>query len=280
MNGIDEMKIRSDFISNSSSCSFVISVKHNDSYSLNDFIDHIANACVEFHDNEDDKTIKYVVETNKNNMLNHLTSSELLFIGNVKIGSKTNTIIKDSNPCLFNAMSLSISDPDFTKYSKKKVISHTPESIVIECPIEVNGFSILSSDMSNITNYEYKKSIHDEMNDIKCNIAKSIVDFAKQYRFESKLNKSKNTNTHSWSYFISKRTLWNTHALLDAGYEMSGISDLGLYERKLDDGYSIYVIQQNHGGDGIDDDAVYALGNTIAPFKDHEKYEVLNSEIW
>ena len=273
------MKTRNDFVSNSSSCSFVISVEHSDSYSINDFIDDIAKSCVEFHTNEDDATIQYVVESNKNNLTRHLMSSELLFLGNVKIGSKINTILKADNPCLFSAMSISVSDPEFTKYSRKTIVSHTPESIVLDCPIETAGFSVPSSKMQMITNYDYSKAIDDEIDSIKCDVAKSIVDFAKQCKTKPNICDENGISIKSCLYFISKRTIWNTYALLHAGYELSMIDDLRLYERKLNDGYSIYAIHQNHGGDGMDNGTVYALGNTIAPFKDHTKYEVLNSEI-
>ena len=85
-------------------------------------------------------------------------------------------------------------------------------------------------------------------------------------------------NTHT--YFISKRTIWNTRALLESKAKLAfdKWEDLDALEKRLDEGQRLFVIHQNQGGDGWDSDAVYALGGWGAKFGDKASVEVLYSE--
>ena len=86
------MKTRIDFVSNSSSCSFLIATKFDSSHTFDSFVKSVVEQSNEtdnsFYDHDENK--QYMVQNAECNELNlryHLKSSELLFVGTLHIGN-------------------------------------------------------------------------------------------------------------------------------------------------------------------------------------------------
>ena len=101
--------------------------------------------------------------------------------------------------------------------------------------------------------------------DYKCDIEKQknaaieIVKFAKNYSDHKADYKSRyNSNT----YFISRSTIWNTRALIAAGYEveLEKWMDLDKLDKMLQNGDKLVNIRVNNGGDGVAEDALFTFG--------------------
>ena len=67
-----------------------------------------------------------------------------------------------------------------------------------------------------------------------------------------------NSNT----YFISRSTIWNTRALIAAGYEveLEKWMDLDKLDKMLQNDDKIFNIRVNNGGDGVAEDALFTFG--------------------
>ena len=89
--------------------------------------------------------------------------------------------------------------------------------------------------------------------------AKAIFDFAKNY---SDAKTDYKCRSDSSTYFISRNTIWNTRALIAAGYnvELDDWMDLDKLDKMLQDGDQIFGIRINNGGDGVDEDALFTFG--------------------
>ena len=90
------MKTRNDFVSNSSSCSFVVAIPSEDKYKFKDFVNDIV---IDFASDKDVKSemsneaIDNLNTFNARNLDYHLNSSELLFLGTLKVNNKQYTIV-------------------------------------------------------------------------------------------------------------------------------------------------------------------------------------------
>ena len=79
------MKIRSDYVSNSSSSSFVVVLPKD--YNQDDFIDDVVRACSDDKDGDyDDEFVEKLNKFNRRNLDFCMNSYELLFIGELEVG--------------------------------------------------------------------------------------------------------------------------------------------------------------------------------------------------
>ena len=247
------MKTRIDFVSNSSSCSFIIAIGKN--FTLNDFIKETCDGCLK-HCDEDDNDLFVISQNEYNNaVLNyHLRASELLYLGGLKIGNIKTTVSKDDE--YFSYLKDNISKQ---LLYDERVIENTDDYVVIETDDVVYGMAIPKRYVEYVTmeyhwNDDYKCDIEKQKN-----AAIEIVKFAKNYSDHKADYKSRyNSNT----YFISRSTIWNTRALIAAGYEveLEKWMDLGKLDKMLQNDDKIFNIRVNNGGDGVAEDALFTFG--------------------
>ena len=247
------MKTRIDFVSNSSSCSFIIAIGKN--FTLNDFIKETCDGCLK-HCDEDDNDLFVISQNEYNNaVLNyHLRASELLYLGGLKIGNIKTTVSKDDE--YFSYLKDNISKQ---LLYDERVIENTDDYVVIETDDVVYGMAIPKRYVEYVTmeyhwNDDYKCDIEKQKN-----AAIEIVKFAKNYSDHKADYKSRyNSNT----YFISRSTIWNTRALIAAGYEveLEKWMDLDKLDKMLQNGDKLVNIRVNNGGDGVAEDALFTFG--------------------
>lgn len=205
----------------------------------------------------------------------HLRASELLYLGGLSIGPVQNVFTKDDE-------SFSLVKEDLSAMGlspAERLIESTDEKIVIEHDEVIYGMAVPAHKIDRIT-MEYHWN-----DDYSCDIekqkkaAKEILDFAKNY---SGANVDYNCRYDSHTYFISRNTIWNTRALIAAGYsvELEKWMDLDKLDKMLQAGDQIFRVHINNGGDGVDDDALYTFGGWDGEdiFEDMNGAEVLDGE--
>ena len=267
------MKTRIDFVSNSSSCSFIIAIGKN--FTLNDFIKETCDGCLK-HCDEDDNDLFVISQNEFNNaVLNyHLRASELLYLGGLKIGNIKTTVSKDDE--YFSYLKDNISKQQLYD---ERVVENTDDYVVIETDDVVYGMAIPKRYVEYVTmeyhwNDNYKCDIKKQKN-----AAIEIVKFAKNYSDHKADYKSRyNSNTD----FISRSTIWNTRALIAAGYEveLEKWMDLDKLDKMLQNDDKIFNIRVNNGGDGVSEDALFTFGGWDGEdvFENMSGVEVLSVE--
>lgn len=288
------MKTRIDFVSNSSSCSFVVAIQSEDKYKFSDFVKDVVADCAKAEEDEDKEWIGKLNAFNARNLDYHLNSSELLFLGALKLADDKYTVKRPSpnDNCLdasldvvdyeykldmFTRLQKNVVKPDFGKHTGEKLIEATDDSITISYPAYVGGIAVDSTDMSNIT-LHYSWSGKESTSEDRKRTADNIMRIMKTIKNSEDSNLYYFVNTHT--YFISKNTIWNTRALLENGAELTFDEWMNLdeLEKRLDEGQRLFVIRQNNGGDGWENDAVYALGGWDCKFGEQANVEILYSE--
>lgn len=287
------MKTRTDFVSNSSSCSFVIAIPNEEKYKIADFIKDVVADCATSPDDEDPEFVEKLNAFNTRNLDYHLNSSELLYLGTLKLDDRNYTVNRPNKDDkdyegdessyaydlnMFNRLQKDIKKPNFGKDTGEKLVEATDDAITVSYPVYASSVAVPSMDMHDITLHytwndnenstpEEKKRAYDSI----MRIMKTIKD-----PNDSEIYHFVNTKT----YFISKNTIWNTRALLENGAELTfdKWEKLDELEKRLDEGQRLFVIRQNNGGDGWDNDAVYALGGWDCKFGEKAEVEVIYSE--
>lgn len=250
------MKTRTDFVSNSSSCSFIIST--NNGFKLDEFIKELCKGCIK-HTDEDNswQSINEQYELNAAILNYHLRTSELLYLGNLDIGPVQITWKKEDNDVYFLKLKEQIRKGSISK--DERVIENLDDRIVIEYNDYINGMAISTFKIDFIT-YEFHWS-NDYSVDIEKQkkVAESIYKFSKNYSDSNTDYKCRIDNN---IYFISRKTIWNTRALIAAGYnlKLEDWMDLDKFEDMLLNGKKIFGIRINNGGDGVDADSIYSYG--------------------
>ena len=268
------MKTRIDFVSNSSSCSFIVAIGKN--FPLNDFIKEACDGCIK-HANENNADWFVSQQNEFNNVvLNyHLRASELVYLGGLSVKSIPSVVTKDDE--YFSYLKNDIAKQEILP--NVHVIENTDEKIVLENDEIIYGMAIPKHDINYIT-MEYHLN-----NDYSCDIekqkkaAKEIFEFAKNYS-DSKTDYK--CRYDSRTYFISRNTIWNTRALIAAGYnvELEKWMNLDKLDKMLQAGDQIFRIRVNNGGDGVDEDALFTFGGWGGEdvFENMGDVEILNGE--
>lgn len=268
------MKTRIDFVSNSSSCSFIIAIGKN--FLLNDFIKETCDGCLKHADDYDDALFLTKQNEFNNAVLNyHLRASELLYLGGLKIGNVKTTVTKDDE--YFSYLKDDISKQQLP--DDERVVENADDHVVIETDDVVYGMAIPKHYVDYVTmeyhwNDDYKCDIEKQKN-----AAMKIVKFAQNY---SNFKADYKCLYDSSTYFISRTTIWNTRALIAAGYEveLEKWMDLDKLDKMLQNGDRLFNIHVNNGGDGVDEDALYTFGGWDGEdiFENMSGVEVLGGE--
>lgn len=243
------MKIRIDFVSNSSSCSFILSAPGG---YLNRVVGAIADGCLA-HADEDEKGpfMGKQDEFNRAVMAYHWRASECLFLGTMTAGYRRVKYEKGDNA--FDAVAKDLSAQQICSGSGEKLVSRTDDAVEIDWPEYVSCPVVPTHDMDYLTGvYMFKDDEYD--NTSKYGRAAEGI--------RKLLAESRGRLRESAMYFISRRTIWNTRALLASGAELSldGWMDLDALDEKLKNGGALLALKINQGGDGVDDDSVYSFG--------------------
>lgn len=270
------MKTRIDFVSNSSSCSFVIALDKN--AKLDEFIEEACKGCLKHVSDDDSKIfVEQQNEFNKAVLDYHLRASELLYLGCLCIGKVRDIYMKEDDEELFKNMKAVISD----NTCGERLIENTDDKIVIERIEEIDRIAISKCKMEYVTNAWHWDDDYSYDLEMQKKAAKNIVEFAKNYSDSRSDYKSRQ---NSKTYVISRNTVWNTQALIAAGYKvvLDDWMDLGKFDKMLQDGQKLVVVHVNNGGDGVDEDALYSFGGWDGEdvFDSMPKIEIIDSETW
>ena len=271
------MKVRSDFVSNSSSCSFVVAIPKD--YSLDRFIEDVVNDTIASRSDESDDIVDMVKKSNKRNLDYHLNSTELLFLGSLRIDDKVRIFKNEENEdgySSYKEMADYINDPWLNQHPEEK------DFIVEKCNDMEMTVRFMQFD-SNITvstdaveyqigRYPFKDEYS---NSDRINIAKTI------YKYVSLLN---NEDMHSYLCYnnsrlfkVTKNTILNTRDLIFAGYtvKLSKWEDLDKLEARIDNGEKLFGIELANGGDGMSNIKIYGLGGWDAKIGNNHAIEFL-----
>lgn len=269
------MKTRDDFVSNSSSCSFVIAV--GDGFPLKSFISEACKNCLKHSDSDDD-----TVFLAKQNELNaavldfHLRASELMYLGSLKLSKVRSCVTKDDKT--FAYMKKDLAERPLTL--DERLIENSDERIVIEYDEFIDGMAIPAHYISYVTGEDHWNDNYACDLERQKTTADEIVKFAKNYS-DSKTDYK--CRYDSSTCFISRSTIWNTRALIAAGHEvvLDKWMDLDKLESMLKDGTRLFKIRVNNGGDGVDEDVLFTFGGWDGEdvFSSMSGIEVLDSEI-
>ena len=220
------MKIRNDFVSNSSSCSFVIALSAG--FSLNDFVEKTARGCLRHAEPNEVEFSQKQDEFNRAVLNYHLRASELLFLGSLRVDGITRKIDMQNDP---------------TEFTDR-----------------IDEIAIKSGEMPYITqNYHFGSDYSaDPMK--QAIAAAKIAKFAGYYSDYADIDYRARSNSDT--YFISLNTIWNTRALIASGKDvvLDKWMDLDKLECMLKDGMKIFKVHVNNGGDGVAEDALYTFG--------------------
>ena len=251
------MKTRNDFVSNSSSCSFVIVLPAG--FSLNNFVEQTAIGCLRHAEPNEVEFSQKQDELNRAVLNYHLRASELLFLGSLRVDDITRRINRQDDPAEFDRVKTMIAAGHFC-WDDSEVVSSDENVIILKFIDRVGEIAIKSSEMSYITgNYHWRSDYSTDPGQQK-DAAKKIMEFTKLYSDHSHIDYKARSNSDT--YFISRDTIWNTRALMAAGKDvvLDKWMDLDKLEDMLKDGTKIFKIHVNNGGDGVAEDALYTFG--------------------
>lgn len=275
------MKVRSDFVSNSSSTSFIVAIDKK--YNLYSFCKDIAKKSVSQNRKDRDPKLRKLNEVNLAYSLLHY---ELLFLGSYLCEITENVVRKDELPktlkngyCFnedyWNRIVNDIegwkrvkdhpSDPEyyFYKMYDKSWLDESVNTLHVVRKYFVGALGIAIED-----NYELRHdSWFEEL------VEKGKADEHQLQVYEERANErlkaikeiclkyhqDYESVDFSHSYQITMDTIKNTRAMLKAGLEMEfeDWEDIESLEARLKKGEKIFMIRANNSGDGYLRDGIY-----------------------
>ena len=266
------MKIRADYVSNSSSSSYVIALpKGHDMY---DFINKAVKACSDFRDDDtyDDDYIREL------NLFNHrqldfcMNSYELLFIGELSVGWLPGTIDGERQVKEF-VQTVNHMKNENSKYTPR--ILEKNESHLEYQDLDTAEYVTISNDAMQWHVRPYKwKDVSDE------EYRRRVVDAIT--KIVSRDNRD-NPFFHDDSMGICEVTMnsiLNTQDLIAEGKEIelpNWCQDLEAMKKRIEGGDRIFCIEMNQGGDGQNMGALYALNGWDSDFNRYADVEVLGT---
>ena len=263
------MKIRSDYVSNSSSSSFVVVLPKD--YDFKKFTKDVAKSCV-FNPDWDGYTkddIARIKEQNRRNLDYCLNTHELLFLGSFCHEYRRNTIKGKKNVAEF------LKSCDYLKEHcpemfHDKIVSRDENKVVVDMASIASGHTIPYDYMHMVR--QFQMSNENDKKHYK-DVVDAIVKEISGYRWYE---------TNSGLYEITMNTIFNTEALLAERPDDIKLdkwcSDLKRLKKMLAAGDRIFGIDMHQSGDGESSTAIYALSGWDSDAFKYADVQILDSE--
>ena len=269
------MKIRSDYVSNSSSSSFIVVLPKD--YEMDKFITDVVHACSDEDDytysTDEEKAVwkKRVDAFNRRNLDYCMNTYKLLYLGSLIVG-ETEGVVEGKREC-----------EEFRKCTKDmppeelKIVSESKDRIVYSEPNVYCGVTVTNRVME----YSIRMPAWDERDD---------EEKSRKSRVKSILECVNDSRNHSFFfhgdssaiYEITLDTINNTEDLIAEGHEVvldDWCKDLPALKKRIENGDRIFGIEMCQGGDGMNSTSIYALNGWDSDFNKYSDVEVLYSEV-
>lgn len=265
------MKARVDFVSNSSSSSFVVACKKE---FLKDIAKDLARACVNKKDKYYDKEL-----SKKNQCILDfcLKTFQLAFLGELLLETKEKTYSLDYFKKIYKKMQATHAEEEWKRYKSQLDRIKTGKEIDfwIKKEYDLDEYDAMTDTAkhfekiyakniivsngimeSSFNRYHYADG-PDSEETIRERVER-IVAFAKD-KVKRDLHEVEDCFEMVYIYQITKDTIDNTRNLIAQGYrvELEDWEDLDKLDAKLDSGESIFYVKIGHSGDGYGDFYIY-----------------------
>ena len=269
------MKTRIDFVSNSSSSSFVVACKKE---FLKDIAKDLAKACTNKRDKYHDK------ELGKNNqcILDFcLKTFQLLFLGELLLETKEKTYSLDYFKNIWahpsKNMPTTHAEDEWKRYKDtlERIKSGKEKDSWVKKEYDLDEYDattdtikhfekvyaediVVSNGVMESTFNRYHYSSGPDSEETIKERVKRIIEFAKS-KTKQELREVEDCFGAVSIYQITKDTIDNTRNLIAQGYkvELEDWENLDILDTKLDSGESIFYVRIAHSGDGYGDFYIY-----------------------
>lgn len=253
--------IRNDFVSNSSSSSYIISIGKN--YPIKTFIKDVSKKCV---DKKSKHSAFSLLDRNMTTLQFHIMNTRLLFLGeayvmdrsfNVDLNKVHKWESKEEHKKLFNERMKRILKSKNKKYTEYDTTWEYISDTKIKCTDHIYQ-GLITYDIINAGNTfdvmecKNNKKFEKEHNE---RVIKNIQEFLKRLDTYSLYHKPFMSDI----FVINKDTIKLTRLMLKHKIKMrfEKWENIDKLEKMLDDGETIIGIRIANHGDGIDSDTIY-----------------------